>query len=440
MHSRTGKAIAVIAMALAVVGCSGTTATQAPATSGATAAPAATTAPAPSTEAVKVDSINYWYWQDDVTDTTIRNLAGQFEQLYGIHVNIQDSIAQPNFYQSLVNAIAAENAPDATHLNTNMFGQLINAKILEPLDTQIAAWAKKDDVIPTMWDFVKGPDGTTYAMPNKFLMFYMYYRADLFEKYGVAVPKTQAEWVEAAKAITHPADGVYGFDIRGGPNGQDQWAAFLVAGGAKFLDASGKVAFNSPEAKTSNSLYTSTYPAAVNPGAVNDGFVQIKENFKAGAATMIINHLGSAKELDAWDAAKTGVALIPSATGDPSQSTYMGTMNANAVLAASTKKEAAFKWISFLAEQTAQLAITKSTNGYLPVVQSVASDKQFETNKYMQVSLQAAQNAVTAWPAIPGTTVATQKTWQPLFQGALLGQNSADAVVEGVASTLETGK
>ncbi len=440
MHVRTGKALTALALVLAVAGCSGSTATTAPAASaGATTAPAQTEAPA--TEAPpKVDSINYWYWQDDVTDTTIRNLAGQFEQLYGIKVNIQDSIAQPNFYQSLVNAIAADNAPDATHLNTNMFGQLINAGILEPLDGYVDAWDKKDDVIPTMWDFVKGPDGTTYAMPNKFLMFYMYYRADLFEKYGVAVPKTQEEFVAAAKAITHPDDGVYGFDIRGGPNGQDQWAAFLVAGGARFLDESGGVAFNSPETKTSNNLYISTYPDAVNPGAINDGFVQIKENFKAGAATMIINHLGSAKELDAWDAAKTGVAVIPSATGDPAQTTYMGTMNANAVLAASEKKEAAFKWISFLAEKTAQLAITKSTNGYLPVVQSVASDPQFESNKYMQTSLLAAQNAVTAWPAIPGTTVATQKTWQPLFQGALLGQNSNDAVVEGVATTLETGK
>ncbi len=43
---------------------------------------------------------------------------------------------------------------------------------------------------------------------------------------------------------------------------------------------------------------------------------------------------------------------------------------------------------------------------------------------------------VTAWPAIPGTTEATQKTWQPLFQGALLGENDNDAVVEGVAETL----
>ena len=437
MHPRTGKAIAAIAVILAVAGCSSSTPTTAPA-SGASAAPVESSAP--SSEPAKVTSINYWYWQDDVTDPTIQNLADQFEQLYGIHVNIQSSIAQPNFYQSLVNAIAAGNAPDATHLNTNMFGQLIQANVLEPLDSMIDAWPGKADVIPSMWDFDKGPDGKIYSMPNKFLMFYMYYRTDLFAKYGVEVPKTQQEFVAAAKALSHPSDGVYGFDIRGGANGQDQWAAFLVAGGAQFLDSSGKVAFNSDVTKASNQLYVSTYPDGTNPGALNDGFAQIIANFESGTAAMIINHLGAAKTLDAWDSEKTGVALIPSATGDPSKTTYMGTMNANAVLAASTKKEAAFKWISFLTESIAQLAITKSTNGYLPVVTSVANDKQFASNKYMQISIQATANAVTAWPAIPGSTVAAQKTWQPLFQGALTGKNSADAVVEGVANTLTTGQ
>jgi len=384
-----------------------------------------------------VESIDYWYWQDDVTDPTIQNLADQFEQIYGIRVNIRDSVAQPQFYDSLVNAIAAGNAPDATHLNTNMFGQLLQAQMLEPLNDQIDAWAGKDDVIPSMWDFVTSPDGQTiFAMPNKFLMFYLYYRTDLFEAAGVDVPTTQEEFVAAAEALTDPDAGVWGFDIRGGPNGQDQWAAFLVAGGARFLDDAGNVAFDSPETRASNDLYISTYPFAP-PGAINDGFPQIVANFQAGTAAMIINHLGSAKTLEASNGDQVGVALIPSTTGDPSQTTYMGTMNANAVLASSDAKDAAFQWIAFLAEQQPQLAITQSTNGYLPVVQSVASDPRFEENRFFQVSVQAAQGAgVTAWPAIPGTTEATQRTWQPLFQGALLGENTNDAVIEGVHATL----
>ena len=434
MQTRKGLAIAAIALTIAVVGCSSASSTAAPATQAPGQRAVATAAQTPS--GTKVTSINYWYWEDDTTDQTVKNLAAQFEQLTGIHINIQNSIAQPRFYQSLTDAIAAGNAPDATQLDSNMFGQLIQAKMLEPLGPQIDAWSGKSDVIPSMWKFVAGPDGKTiYAMPNKFLMFYMYYRISLFQAAGISVPKTQEEFVAAAKALTIPSKNQYGFDIRGGANGQDQWAAFLVAGGAQYLDSSGGVAFNSAATKTSNNLYISTFPYAP-PGAINDGYAQITSNFEAGHAAMIINHLGLAKTLDKWNSANTGVALIPSASGDPTKTTYMGTMNANAVLAASNKKEAAFAWISFLAQTQAQLAITLSTNGYLPVVQSVASDKQFATNKYMQISIQAAAGDVTAWPAVPGTTVATQKTWQPLFQGALLAKNSNDAVVEGVATTL----
>lgn len=389
----------------------------------------------------KVTSINYWYWQDDTTDQTMHQLADQFKQQTGITVNFQDSIAQPQFYDKLVNAIASGNAPDATHLNTNMMGQLVKNHVLLGLDKMVDSWSGKSDVIPTMWNYVKSSDGkTTYAIPHKYLMFYMYYRKDIFAANGVAVPKTQQEFVAATQKLYNPSKKQYGFDIRGGANGQDQWAAFLVAGGAKFLDDSGNVVFDSPEARTANNLYISTYKYAP-PGAINDALPQLTANFKSGAATILINHLGLAKTLDAaLGKDKVGVAPVPSATGDPSTTTYMGTMNMNAVLAGSKKQQAAFQWITFLASKDAQLAITKSTNGYLPIVSSVASDPQFTDNPYMEVSRVEAAHSVTAWPPLPGTTAATSTVWQPLFQGALLGKNPNDAVVTGVADALKNGK
>lgn len=382
-------------------------------------------------------TIDYWYWQDDTTDTTIQDLADKFKTETGITVNIMDDIAQPDFFDSLVNAVAAGNAPDATHLNTNMLGQLIAANVLEDLNDEINGWDKAGEVTETLWQYVENADGSVrYAMPNRFLMFYMYYRADLFAAAGVEVPKTQEEFVAASKAMAKSGADTYGFDIRGGPNGQDQWAAFLVAGGARFVDSSGSVAFDTPEARASNNLYIDTYDSAP-PGAINDGFAQIVANFQAGTATMIINHLGSANALvESLGEDKVGVALIPSATGDPSKTEYMGTMNMNGVLASSDKKQAAFEWISYLAEADAQLAIAKSPNGYLPVVTSVANDPAFANNKFFQTSIEASKNGTVAWPAIPGTTKATQQVWQPLFQGALLGQNSNDEVVSGVAAAL----
>lgn len=383
--------------------------------------------------------IEYWYWQDDTTDTTIQDLADQFEEETGITVNISDDVAQPDFFDALVNGVAAGNAPDATHLNTNMLGQLIDAGVLEDLNEEIEGWDASGEVTETLWSYTENADGSVrYAVPNKFLMFYMYYRADLFEAAGVEVPETQEEFVEAAAAMAAAGQGAeqYGFDLRGGPNGQDQWAAFLVAGGARFVDDSGEVALDSEEARTANELYTSTFDSAP-PGSINSGFPQIVANFQAGTATMIVNHLGSSKALvDALGEEAVGVALIPSATGDPEQTEYMGTMNMNGVLASSEKKAAAFAWISYLAEADAQMAIAQSPNGYLPVVTSVAEDPAFADNKYFQTSIEASQNGTVAWPAIPGTTRATQQVWQPLFQGALLGENDADEVVSGVAEAL----
>jgi len=381
--------------------------------------------------------IDYWYWQDDTSDTTIQDLADKFEEETGVVVNIMDDVAQPDFFDGLVNGVAAGNAPDATHLNTNMLGQLIEAGVLEDLTDEIAAWDGAAEVTDTLWQYVENADGSArYAVPNKFLMFYMYYRADLFEAAGVEVPKTQEEFVAASKAMAAAGKDQYGFDIRGGANGQDQWAAFLVAGGAKFLDDSGQVVFDSAEAKKSNQLYVDTFESAP-PGSINSGFAQIVSNFQAGTATMIINHLGSSKSLvESLGEDKVGVALIPSATGDPAQTEYMGTMNMNGVLASSDKKEAAFAWISYLAEAEAQMAIAQSPNGYLPVVTSVAEDPVFADNKFFQVSIQASQNGTVAWPAIPGTTRATQQVWQPLFQGSLLGDNEPDEVVSGVAEAL----
>jgi multiple sugar transport system substrate-binding protein len=416
-------AAATIASVVALAGCSGTS-----------------SSPSSTPKGEKVTSIDYWYWQDDTTDTTIKNLALDFKKKTGITVNITDNVAQPQFYDKLVNAVAAGNAPDATHLNTNMMGQLINAKVLAPLDGMIKNWDGKDTIPDTMWAYDKSPDGkTTYALPNKFLMFYMYYRADIFKAEGVEVPKTQEEFVDAAKKLYDPSKNQYAFDIRGGANGQDQWAAFLTAGGAKFLDSKGDVAWDSKAAKKANDLYISTYKYAP-PGAINDALPQLIANLQSGTATMIINHLGAAKTLQASLGDKVGVALIPSATGDPKKTTYMGTMNSNAVLASSKKQQAAFEWISFLDSEKAQVAITRSTNGYVPVTKSAAKNEEFTSNRYIAISLQAAKYSTNAWPNIPGTTAATTKTWQPLFQGALLGKNSNDAVVEGVANSLNTGQ
>ena len=390
---------------------------------------------------LKGSTINYWYWKDDTTDQTMNQLATKFQEQTGITVKIDDSVAQPKFYDKLVNAVAAGNAPDATQLDTNMMGTLISNHVLDDLTSDLKAWKGYDTVLPTMWPYVtESKSKKIYAVPNKFLMFYAFYRKDLFTASGVtSFPKTQQEFLTTLQKLYKPAENHYAFDFRGGPNGQDQWAAFLVAGGARFLDDQGNVAFDSPETQKSNDIYLQTAKYGP-PGAVNDGFAQIIANLQSGAASIIINHLGASKTLEKALGDKVGVALIPSATGDPTKTTYMGTMNAQAVLAGSKQKQAAKQWVEYLASNDAQVAIDRSTNGYVPVTKEAAAMPEFTNNPNIAISLEAAKNSVTSWPLLPGTTVATTKTWQPLFQGAVQGKNSGNDVIAAVAESLKSGR
>jgi multiple sugar transport system substrate-binding protein len=382
----------------------------------------------------KGTTITYWAWKDDAKSTVYETLAGQFEKETGIHVKLSLGTAYADFYQSLVNAVAAGNAPDATELNSNGLGQLSASHALASLNDQINSWQGQQAVTPTLWNFVESADGKTkYAVPFKYLMFLLLYRKDLLQAAGVTVPKTQEEFVAAVKAVTEHGGKHYGFDLRGS-NGVDQWGSFTVAGGARFVDNNGKVVFDSDPARTANKLYISTYPYCT-PGCINtsSGSTLVQE-LQSGTAAMIINHIGGARLLT--DKTNVGAAPVPSVSGDPSNTTYQGTMNMNGIIASSKHKDAAFKWISWLAQPEAQLAVAKSTEGYIPVVTSVTQDPQFKDDPFMQASLLMTKNAPIAWPPLPGTAKATSQTWPPLFQGALLGKNSPDAVVKGMADAL----
>jgi multiple sugar transport system substrate-binding protein len=384
--------------------------------------------------------IDYWYWKDNPDDKTIEELAVQFEKETGIHVNLMSDVTYNDFFNFLINSIAAGTPPCATHLSTNYLGRLIASHVLLSLNDRIAAWPGKSAITPSLWTYVEGPDGKTqYALPNKFLMFYMYYRKDIFKAAGVAVPKTQKEFVEAAKAIAAANPGKqFAFNLRAGNGGWDQWAAFLVAGGAKFIDDSGKVVLDSPEAQTSNQLYQATFKWAP-PGTINMASGgQMVQELEAGTTAMVFNHLGTSKQVKLGPD-KVGVAPIPSLTGDPSKSTYLGTMNMNAILRTCKSPDDAFKWISYLAEAKAQLAIAKGPDGYLPVVDSVAHDPYFAKNQFFQTSIQMASHAVLAWPPVPGTT-SVGAVFPPVQQASLLGKAPPDAVVTAVAKTLARKK
>lgn len=111
-------------------------------------------------------------------------------------------------YKNFFNQIEAGNAPDLGQIE---YDALPNFRVQDGV-VNIADCAgvmdAKDDFIDWTWSQVTfGEDNAVYAVPQDTGPEALFYRADLFEKAGIAIPTTWDEYAEAAKTIR--AEGGY---------------------------------------------------------------------------------------------------------------------------------------------------------------------------------------------------------------------------------------
>lgn len=92
-------------------------------------------------------------------------------------------------------------------------------------------------------------DGATYGVPDRSGAMVLYYNKDLFDEAGVEYPTADWDWddfLDAAKKLTDPAKGQFGF---GGVGWWPQWFSLVAQNGGNVLDPeTGAPGVNSPEA------------------------------------------------------------------------------------------------------------------------------------------------------------------------------------------------
>ncbi|HSV32148.1 MAG TPA: sugar ABC transporter substrate-binding protein [Atribacteraceae bacterium] len=115
------------------------------------------------------------------------------------------------------------------------------------------------DYYPAEYDFegfsqplvnVLSYDGVAYGAPMTFEGEIMFYRKDLFEADGIAVPETLDDYLEVVKHFHNPPD-LYGTATRGlRGSGMNVWrfSPYLRRFEGRYLDEDGNPVFNSPEA------------------------------------------------------------------------------------------------------------------------------------------------------------------------------------------------
>lgn len=162
-------------------------------------------------------------WGNDARKTLFEELTAPFAEANNCTVEI---ILVPfdEYMQKISIQLASRTAPDVIWLAEKMVPQFIESGELVDLAPAVKADAAYDfsDFFPSTLDLFTRGDAV-YGLPFSFGPRVIFYNKTLFEAKGLKTPTelrkednwTLEEFFKAAKALTDPANGIYGMKLQG---------------------------------------------------------------------------------------------------------------------------------------------------------------------------------------------------------------------------------
>lgn len=375
-----------------------------------------------------------------------------FEELTGVTVTIE-ALAETDYMTKIVTELqSGTGAYDVFMTSAPMNHQYAGAGWIEDLQPWIddPAHTSPDwdvaDFYPAAldaqrWDtteFSEVGKGGLWAIPANEEGYALFYRKDVLEQLGIAVPQTIDELIEAARAVAGTVvDGVEmnGFVSRGDKTYPtlNPFSTFAGAYGARDI-VDGRAAVSSPESIEATEKWVEamrTGPAA----AITYTWYEAQQDFLAGKAAFYIDADHMAPDFEKEGSAiagKVGYALPPEGPLGRSSSLWLWSLGMNA---ASAHKGAAWQliqWATSKEQLTKALAVGNMNPPRVSVAESPemaeATQGWGDYNEVWKTIL--AEHA--SWPYSP-SAVWTEigDIWATAIQSALVGHATvADALGE----------
>jgi ABC-type glycerol-3-phosphate transport system substrate-binding protein len=313
--------------------------------------------------------------------------ARQFTEETGIDVEVTLTVI-PEMWELMERSFSGEDPPfDLVGVDDLLLIQAARAGHVEPVDELIAA----DDYALT--DF---PDaalaalsdgGAIWGLPYCHVSNVLIYRADLFERFGIAVPGTLDELTEAAVLVQEAVRAeetrdFYGMAIRGAPNcGLNFWIVGSTWGpsfGARWYDDEGRPTLETPELVGAVEHYVDLVRRAGPPESPTMDFMDCMECYGSGRAAMTVEPANEASilyEEGGPVAEGTRTALMPAG---PLGTRHVGLYTPPyAIPSLSRSKQEAWELAKFLCAPEQVLADAQKS-GFVEVARdSVLRDQRF---------------------------------------------------------------
>lgn len=215
------------------------------------------------------------------------------------------SVPWTNWYETFVTAIASGSAPDLSTGAGFQAVQLYDQGAIMPVD-EVVAQLDPNDFVANALEALRYDDhyvGLPWAVDTRVL----FYRKDLLEAAGVAVPTNWAELREAAKALT--GDGKYGIVTSGDSTGMHWLLASSINNGGGLFDAEGKPALTSERTTEAVQMLADLVAdGSVNPASVGYVNDDARGSFFRGEAAF---YLGAPLVPDQAGDAREFIGIVP---------------------------------------------------------------------------------------------------------------------------------
>jgi multiple sugar transport system substrate-binding protein len=142
----------------------------------------------------KVD-LSFWSWAPNIEKTVDAWNAANPD----LHVTLSKQAGGGDIVTKLLTAAKAGNPPDLAQVEYQALPTLVSNDVLA--DIAESARPVRDRFADGVWQQVTLGTDAVYAIPQDSGPMMLYYRADLFTRYGLTVPKTWDEFAQTARTL-----------------------------------------------------------------------------------------------------------------------------------------------------------------------------------------------------------------------------------------------
>lgn len=259
---------------------------------------AATEAPQPETFAVpEADTtITMWMLQEvDAYTQSIKDTIAAFEaENPSVTIELETTTADA-WYSKIMTAMQSGSLPDIMYVDSiNKVSVLYGKDVLEPVDGLIDAIGRDEFSARVLTRYTQ--DESIWSIPDVVLYEAIFYRTDLFEKYGIEIPQTWEELYEAAGKLTIDENGdgtpdIYGMAIPLSKNmvADQTYGQYMYANGVHiFNPETGAYEFGSKKTEAAEALdaMVKMYQLASPPSSINWAWSDYRSAFIEGKTAM----------------------------------------------------------------------------------------------------------------------------------------------------------